>query len=344
MIRATVISALLVLSAAAARAEGLEAWLASVAKAERDLNAACDSLRAAPPPEGLVWLRLGPKGVEIAPADPDAAAAAAFWAEAALGAKAAAEALYGQAAGAELKTRPVTVETGPAGVSIHDGETRRSGDVCDAMRGMVSALGGAGGSGDPFEDAREMSQSGLAVQIGGRNSAPLETPPPAGALVRGPDGVVASVAIGEDGARLNLSANRGAVVGDAEVRIYDPADPFRPVEVLPLKVLPGAAPDAPPPPPLVPGGAAQGTVGIGEIVRIPVNVAETGRVSFSSAPGADFAATLETEAGAPVASDDDSGDGYGFAFSADLQPGNYFLSLNHCCGGGGAYDVKADPR
>lgn len=343
MIRATAIS-LLMLSASPVHAEGLEAWLASVAKAERDLNATCESLRAEPPPAGLVWLRLGANGVEIAPANREAAAAAAFWAEAALGAKAAAEALYGQAAGGGLETRPVTIETGPAGVSVHDGEIRRTGDVCDAMRGMVSALGGGEGSADPFEEARETTLNSLAVRIGGESFASLETPPPAGALVRGPDGVTVAIETAEDGAQLSLKASKGAIPGDAEIRLYDPSDQFRPVATLPLKVLPGAAQTAPPPPELTPGGGARGVLGIGETVRIPVNVAEAGQVSFSSTPGTDFAATLETTAGLPVASDDDSGGNYGFAFSALLQPGKYYLSLNHCCGGGGAFDIRADNR
>ncbi|MFV0475918.1 MAG: hypothetical protein ACK5MQ_17200, partial [Pikeienuella sp.] len=119
MRRATALALSTLLLAAPARAEeGREDWLAAVARAEEDFNAACEALRAADPPEGLVWLRLGPGGIEIAPADENAAAAAAFWAEAALGARAAAEALYGRASGEGLKAAPVMIETGPDGVAV----------------------------------------------------------------------------------------------------------------------------------------------------------------------------------------------------------------------------------
>lgn len=128
--------ALLIL-AGPAGAAGLDAWLSALARAEAEFEAACALLREAEAPAGLVWLRLGAEGVEIAPATPEDAAAAAFWAEAALGATRAAEALYGQAAGAGLDAAPVMIETGPAGVSLHDGAALATGDACEIGRAHV---------------------------------------------------------------------------------------------------------------------------------------------------------------------------------------------------------------
>ncbi|MEL6794081.1 MAG: hypothetical protein AAFP78_11530, partial [Pseudomonadota bacterium] len=59
---------------------------------------------------------------------------------------------------------------------------------------------------------------------------------------------------------------------------------------------------------------------------------------------ADVSAVLESETGQVIAADDDSGDGYGFAFSVALSPGRYALKLRHCCGGGGGYAVTATPE
>ncbi|WP_340108806.1 hypothetical protein [Pikeienuella sp. HZG-20] len=344
MIRATVFALSLALLAAPGHGAGLEAWLASIGAAERDLDARCEALRAAPPPEGLVWLRLGPNGVEIVPADARAAAAAAFWAEAALGAKAAALALYGQAAGAGLAGAPVMIETGPDGVAVHDGGALRLGDPCDALRRMVSALGGAGASAQPFEDARRKAAARTALAIGGEAVLPLETAP-AGAYARGPDGVRALIEETAKGdALLALRATGDAAPGEAEIRVYAPGDRFHPIAAYPIQILPGpAAPPAPPTGTLSPGGRIAGEVALDGAARIPVVVTEPGRVVFASGPEADFAATLETADGRVIAGDDDSGRGYGFLFSAELTPGRYFLSVNHCCGGGGAFEVIASP-
>lgn len=346
MIRATHFALSLALMAAPAAGQGLESWLAAVAKAEKDFDAACEALRASDPPLGLVWLRLGPKGVEIAPADEDAAAAAAFWAEAALGAKAAAEALYGQAAGAGLDQQPVMIETGPAGVSVNDGGGLDAGDPCDALRRMVPALGGARAGGDPFADARATAAERIALAIGGGAAAPLSAPPPPGAHARGPDGVSVEIETGEDGAAfVTMMANSDAAPGETSIRIYAPGDPFRPIETLPISILPG--PDAAPAATaatLAPGGEARGVLSVGGEARLAIEVTEPQRLTFLSTGASDLSARLEAADGSVIAANDDTGSGYEFSIAAELKPGGYFLSLSHCCGGGGAFHISADPK
>lgn len=324
---------------------GLEAYLARVEAAEASFGAACGDMRAAAPPEGRVWLRLGGKGIEIVPADPGAAEAAAFWAEAALGARAAAEQLYGRAVGAALSDAPVMIETGPAGVTVHDGKAMALGDPCDALERIVAALGD-GAPGDPFAAARAAAASAetVALPVGGAATARLGDLPP-GATARGPDGVSARIIETDEGPQLALSAGADARPGASEARIYGPGDKFRPIEVVPLAILPGAAAvQAAPGGALGPGGRREGDLRVGAEDVVEVVISEATRLRFASEGDADLSAVLESAAGDRIGGDDDSGEGYGFAFSADLPPGRYTLKLRHCCGGGGRYAVTAAPE
>lgn len=329
--------------AAAASAAGaqttLEDYLRAVEDARAGLAEACENLPA-DAPEGRVWLRAGPQGVEIAPADPQAAAAAAFWAEAALGARAAASALYGAAA-TETLAVPVMIETTAKGVIVHDGAAMSAGAPCDAVARMTAALGGAPGS-DPFDAARDAATAPerTAVPIGGTGAIELSEPAPAGAIARGPDGVLA--AISEDGVTIDVEARRGADAGDGDVRIYAPDNPFTPVATAPIRVLPGAAPaESDGPEALQLGGRREGVAPIGEARAFVIEVQEGGRYQFASDGPGDFTGELRSAGGALIASDDDSGKGYGFVIEAALEPGEYTLNLSHCCGGGGRFAVSA---
>lgn len=341
MIRASLFLTALLAAAAPARAN-LEAWLAKVGRAEAAFEAECAALAERAPPEGRVWLRLGPEGVEIAPQDARAAEAAAFWAEAALGARRAAAELYGQAAGAALKAAPVMIETGPGGaVAVHDGKTLSTGDPCDAMRRAVAAMGGA--AGDPFAAARGAAedQRRTPLAIGGGARIPLAGPPPEGSVARGPDGVAAEIVTEGDETALVLTAGADARPGEGAALIYAPGDRFRPVAEIPLLVLP-----APPPPKPAGGGALSlgerraGDLAAGDAHVFSFEMSEAGRVVFASGDAGDFRAELTTETGDVIAKDDDSGQGYGFRLSAELPAGRYVLNLSHCCGGGGRYVVS----
>lgn len=350
MIRATLLLSGVFLAAPAIAADdpsGLDAYLRAVAGAEADIDAACAALPA--PPDGRVWLRLGPEGIEIAPATPEAADAAAFWADAALGAGEAALALYGQATGAGLGDKPVMIEARAAsGVTVHDGAAMHDGDPCDALRRMVGAIGGEASGGDPFAAARAAASGDgadgprLTFAIGGEASAALAEPPPTDAIARGPDGVAARIETGEDGARVIAAATGDAEIGESLLRLYDPANPFVPIKEIPISVLPGAAPrPAGGGGVLSPGGGVEGVIAVGGANDVQVKMPEDGRLVFTSAAETDLVATLTDADGRVIARDDDSGDGYGFAFSADLSAGEYVLNLSHCCGGGGPFSVIA---
>lgn len=334
---------------AQARGSGLERYLAAVDAAEAGFDAACERARAETAPPGRVWLRLGRQGLEIVPADAEGAAAAAFWADRALGARSAAAALYGRAAGAGLKAAPVMIETGiEGGVAVHDGKAMSLGDVCDALRRLVAAMGdGAIGDADPFAAARDRAAAPerLALAIGGRTEATLSAALPDGATARGPDGVAAEIVATDEGPRLALEAGADAAPGDAAARIYAPDDPFRPVETVEITILPGAAEaTASTSAAIAPDGRIDGIVAGGDAAELTLDVERAGRVRFTSGGGADMAAVLLSESGAVVAADDDSGEGYGFSFSAELAPGRYTLKLTHCCGGGGAFSLTTSSQ
>ena len=330
--------------AAESQTIGLEAYLARVDAAEAGLAAACEAFGDARPPEGRVWVRLGAGGVEIAPADETAAEAAAFWAEAALGAQAAAERLYGQAAGDGLKAAPVMIEAKADGVAIHDGKAMTLGDPCDALERLTAAMGAAG-PGNPFAAARSAAaaEDSVPLPVGGGATAPLGQAPE-GALAIGPDGVSAEIIETEDGAALSLTANADAVPGEALARIYAPGDRFRPVETVPLRILPGPIEETGQGGAISVGGRHDGAIRLGREETLTLDIRQSGRVRFASEGNADLSAVLETASGEIVAGDDDSGAGYGFGFSAELAPGRYTLRVRHCCGGGGRYAVTASPE
>ncbi|MDP1671210.1 MAG: hypothetical protein Q8L63_03885, partial [Alphaproteobacteria bacterium] len=53
----------------------------------------------------------------------------------------------------------------------------------------------------------------------------------------------------------------------------------------------------------------------------------------------DVAARLLDSHGNTIARNDDGGGGYNFGMQTRVSPGNYLLSVEHCCGGTGNYHV-----
>lgn len=70
-----------------------------------------------------------------------------------------------------------------------------------------------------------------------------------------------------------------------------------------------------------------------------VNVSAPGSLAIASRGSSDVTARLLDSRGNPVASNDDGGTGYNFGIQTPVNPGNYLLSVQHCCGGGGNYHI-----
>lgn len=346
MFRSFAITLLLVADAAhaapvfTARSADLEAYLSLVREAEGDLKEACEALAGKVPSSGAAWLRMGQRGLEIAPDESRDAEAAAFWAEVALGARAAARRLYGAAAAETFASGPVLIELDQGAASVFAGGARTDGDICEAMNRVVGAMG-ADAVIDPFTAARDIARSPAApVAIGGETEISMETPLAAGSALRGPDGIAAELA--EDGATIRLTANSDAQVGDAVLRVYS-GDNFRPAEEIPLSILPGA--DRPLPArqvgALSPDGGFAGDLPLGGEIELEMTLKEARTLTLAAISDADLTVEVLTKAGQPVARDDDSGSGYGFSLNASLPPGGYVVKITHCCGGGGAFAVSA---
>ena len=324
-----------------ARSADLEAYLRLVDETEADLKAACEALADKAPSSGAAWLRMGQRGLEIAPDASRDAEAAAFWAEVALGARAAARRLYGAAAAETFASGPVLIEMKQGAASVFAGGARTEGDICEAMTRVVGAMG-AEAAINPFAAARGVTETPAApVAIGGETEIAMETPLPANSALRGPDGVAAELA--EDGATIRLTANSDARVGEAVLRVYADGDNFRPAEEIPLAILPGA--DRPLPArqigALSPGGGFAGDLPLGGAVELEMTLKEAQTLTLAAVSDADLIVEVLTKSGQPVAKDDDSGTGYGFSLNAALPPGGYVVKITHCCGGGGAFAVSA---
>ncbi len=352
MNRATCIFRLMtlaLLAAPAASAEdlsGLEAYLAAVSRAEQRTEADCQKVQSTILPEGRVWLKRGPNGLEIVPQDARAAEAAAFWASVVLGAEDIARRLYGRVVTDDADADPIMIETTDGIATVHGGMQLARGDACDALRGLIGGMGGIQG-GNPFNAARDAATdtTRVTLAIGGVAEAPITATLPADAIVRGPDGVTAGLEAGEDGPLIRIEARADATPGEATVRVYDPNDRFTPLETIDLSILPGAAPaEQGAETTIFAGDRHEGILPVGRSQRVALTLQNGERVTFTSSDDTDLRATLESEDGRIIAADDDSGPGYGFTLKADLAPGRYFLILSHCCGGGGRFAVTRANR
>ena len=319
----------------------LEAYLSLVSSTESELKEACEAVADKAPTQGAAWLRMGQHGLEIAPDEARDAEAAAFWAEVALGARAAARRLYGAAAAETFAAGPVLIELAQGDASVFASGARTTGDICDAMRRLAGAMGPTGAV-NPFAAAREVTTKPAApIAIGGETEISMETPLAPGSTLRGPDGIAAELT--EDGAAIRLTANADARTGPAALRIYAEGDSFRPTGEIPLTILPGA--DRPLPVKQVgalkPGGGFAGDLPLGGAVELELTLEKAQTLTLAAVSDADLTVEVLTKSGQPIARDDDSGTGYGFSLNAALQPGGYVVKITHCCGGGGAFAVSA---
>ncbi len=102
---------------------------------------------------------------------------------------------------------------------------------------------------------------------------------------------------------------------------------------------------------LLQAGATQasrdGQIGTANDVNMfALHITEPGMLAVNSRGSSDVTARLLDSRGNPVASNDDGGAGYNFEIRTPVNPGNYLLSVQHCCGGSGNYhiDTTLTPR
>lgn len=76
-----------------------------------------------------------------------------------------------------------------------------------------------------------------------------------------------------------------------------------------------------------------------DVDMFSLRVIEPGMLVVNSRGSSDVRARLLDSRGNPVVSNDDGGAGYNFGMQTPVNPGNYLLSVEHCCGGGGNYRI-----
>ncbi|SLN34117.1 hypothetical protein [Oceanibacterium hippocampi] len=85
--------------------------------------------------------------------------------------------------------------------------------------------------------------------------------------------------------------------------------------------------------------------GAGQSGLYAVVVEQTGRLSLTTEGATDVTLSLVSEGGEVLARDDDGGAWYNAALTSEpLQPGIYYVRVEHCCAGTGAFELKSSFR
>ncbi len=86
--------------------------------------------------------------------------------------------------------------------------------------------------------------------------------------------------------------------------------------------------------------ARVGQIGTGsDIDMFTLRVTSPGMLMVTSRGSSDVTARLLDSHGNRVAGNDDGGAGYNFGLNTPVKQGNYLLSVQHCCGGNGNYQI-----
>ncbi len=72
-----------------------------------------------------------------------------------------------------------------------------------------------------------------------------------------------------------------------------------------------------------------------------VDVESSRDLTVTSAGTTDLRAVLERSDGTEINQNDDGGDWYNFSLRQSLEPGTYYLVVQHCCGGTGRYSMTS---
>lgn len=181
----------------------------------------------------------------------------------------------------------------------------------------------------------------------------------ADAILAGPPGSRITVRRTQNG-RLEASALFPDTIpaGFAKLYLYRAGDALRPVASYDVSVVTAGRSGATPVEAddhgatprtatalLAPGethARREGQIGAQDDVDMfSVRVSAPGTLSLSSRGSSDVTAYLQDQRGNRIASNDDGGTGYNFKMQAPVLPGNYVLSVQHCCGGSGNYRIDS---
>lgn len=178
----------------------------------------------------------------------------------------------------------------------------------------------------------------------------------ANVILAGPPGSTITMQRTEGG-RLQASAIFPETIpeGFAKLYLYRSGDALRPVTSFDIAVgasRPGAAEAAPDDygdtprtaTALLQAGSTRASrngqiSAANDVDMFSLRVTEAGMLAVRSHGASDVTARLLDSHGNTVASNDDGGGGYNFGMKTPVNPGSYLLSVKHCCGGGGNYQI-----
>lgn len=224
---------------------------------------------------------------------------------------------------------------------------------------LAGALENPGASPPRYPVARIAQNQPTLITLSGPEITRAGTDP----ILAGPPGSMINI-IRNEGRSIQASVLFSETVqqGFSKLYLYRASDALTPVASFDVAIGAGrggrpAAPDddhggvrASASPLLQPGATHSSLAGkitsADDVDMFSLRITAPGMLAVNSQGSSDVTARLMDRNGNPVASNDDSGPGYNFGMQTPVNPGNYFLSVQHCCGGGGNYriDTQLTPR
>lgn len=217
---------------------------------------------------------------------------------------------------------------------------------------LAAAFSNPGAQPPPYPVARVPRNQRTVITLSG----PEITRAGAGAILAGPPGSTINI-LRTEGGRLQASTvfSETTPEGFAKLYLYRSGDALKPVASFDVTVGAGRAGAAVAEPDdygasartattLLQAGATraslEGQIGTAnDVDMFSLRVSEPGMLTVHSGGSSDVTAKLTDARGNPVASNDDGGAGYNFGMQTPVNPGNYLLSVQHCCGGNGKYQI-----
>lgn len=218
---------------------------------------------------------------------------------------------------------------------------------------LTAALSNPGMLPSPYPVARVLRNQRTVITLSGPEIARAG----ADAILAGPPGSTINI-LKTEGGRLQASTvfSETTPEGFAKLYLYRSGDALRPVASFDIAVGAGRASAAGTEPDdygatartamtLLQAGATRASLegqisAANDVDMFSLRVSEPGMLAVNSRGSSDVTAKLTDARGNPVASNDDGGAGYNFGLTTPVNPGTYLLSVQHCCGGNGKYQIN----
>jgi hypothetical protein len=173
-------------------------------------------------------------------------------------------------------------------------------------------------------------------------------------VVQGPPGVYVDAANvpGDGTITVVLRTTGEAKLGPGQLLLFNNGKAMSPADSFNIFVVDGPGVAEPPADEVGDTTAAATAIGTGVDVAghlersgdrdvFAITVAGNGTLRVTSGGGSDVVGTLFDSGGEALRNDDDGANWYNFSVAEDVTPGTYYVRVEHCCGGTGAYVINA---